>query len=402
MANDKELARKVVQILNEGSVSRIHFRLGGLRISGDDFGRVAWAIEKGAISVELNPYLPKEVPGSYDSRTNTIELKYRDLSDVALRGVAVHECTHALIDLVVAKATRRLASEAAAFLAESIYLYQELGDIAFTYFAVDHNTDPKGGKISAACLAAIKGDKLVQYDNAVSSKLYQPILGAIKSHSVYNPITWNEKVQADGIGFMETRERGGCSFSQYGLLPPRFRPPLPQSGSLAWMGQGLGAVAPRIRPFNWNSNAIPPRSLQTMFRPDRPGQPGWGMEVTRSPRPGSLAWMGQGLGAVAPRIRPFNWNSNAIPPRSLQTMFRPDRPGQPGWGMEVTRSPRPGSLAWMGQGLGSEMPRARPWSPATGSLAWMGQGLRSEMPRARPWSPATGSLAWMAQGLTGA
>jgi hypothetical protein len=38
------------------------------------------------------------------------------------------------------------------------------------------------------------------------------------------------------------------------------------------------------------------------------------------------------------RSRPFDWRSNRIPPPELQGTFRPDRPGQPGWGLEVTRS----------------------------------------------------------------
>jgi hypothetical protein len=56
-----------------------------------------------------------------------------------------------------------------------------------------------------------------------------------------------------------------------------------------------------------------------------------------------------------PRSQSFDWSKNIIPPKNLQTTFRPDRPGQPGCGLEVTRSrpltPPPGSLKWMAQGL---------------------------------------------------
>jgi hypothetical protein len=115
-------------------------------------------------------------------------------------------------------------------------------------------------------------------------------------------------------------------------IPPKslqstFRPDRP--GQPGW-----GMEIKRSRPFNWNNNTIPPKSLQSTFRPDRPGQPGWGMEIKRS--------------------RPFNWNNNTIPPKSLQNTFRPDRPGQPGWGMEINRSRpigQPGSLSWMAKGL---------------------------------------------------
>jgi len=92
-------------------------------------------------------------------------------------------------------------------------------------------------------------------------------------------------------------------------VPPAFK----HVSSMPTSGIGAGS-----QPFNWNSNAIPPKPLQNTFRPDRPGQPGWGQGVQRS--------------------RSFNWKSNAIPPKHLQSTFRPDRPGQLGWGLEVSRS----------------------------------------------------------------
>lgn len=56
-------------------------------------------------------------------------------------------------------------------------------------------------------------------------------------------------------------------------VPPAFKhvPSMPTSG--------VGAGS---QPFNWNSNAIPPKNLQNAFKPSQPGQPGWGMEVSRS------------------------------------------------------------------------------------------------------------------------
>ena len=145
----------------------------------------------------------------------------------------------------------------------------------------------------------------------------------------------------------EPRQRPGQA--GWGLEVARSRPRVPTPGSLQLMGQRL-----QTRPFDWSSSRIPPRELQGSYRPDRPGQAGWGIEVTRSrppvPTPGSLQWMGQRL-----RPRPFDWSSPRIPPRELQGTYRPDRPGQAGWGMEVARSrppvSTPGSLEWMGQGL---------------------------------------------------
>ena len=140
------------------------------------------------------------------------------------------------------------------------------------------------------------------------------------------------------------------------------------------IGHSRGPTSQRSRPasFDWRGSSIPPPALQQTFRPDRPGQPGWGLEVTRS--------------------RPFDWRGSSIPPPALQQTFRPDRPGQPGWGLEVTRSrpfdwrgssipppalqqtfrpDRPGQPGW-----GLEVPRSRPPTPQPGSLEWMAGGLR--------------------------
>lgn len=94
-------------------------------------------------------------------------------------------------------------------------------------------------------------------------------------------------------------------------LATQVQPPAPAAAPAA-------PATPRLqaRTFSWRSNAIPPPQLQRTYRPDRPGQPGWGTVVQRS----------------------FDWRSNDIPPPHLQGSLRPDRPGQPGWGMPVGHS----------------------------------------------------------------
>lgn len=118
--------------------------------------------------------------------------------------------------------------------------------------------------------------------------------------------------------------------------------------------QAGGQAVTRSRPFDWRSNAIPPKVLQRVVQPDQPGQPGWGMELNRSPsfdwhdnaippaqmqlvfhreQPGQPGW-----GQEVIRSPSFDWNDNAIPPPELQRNFRADQPGQTGWGQEVTLS----------------------------------------------------------------
>ena len=69
---------------------------------------------------------------------------------------------------------------------------------------------------------------------------------------------------------------------------PNVPPPYKHVTSKPASGVGTGS-----RPFNWKSNAIPPKHLQSTFMPDRPGQPGWGLEVRRSRPTNSLRNMWQ-------------------------------------------------------------------------------------------------------------
>jgi len=73
------------------------------------------------------------------------------------------------------------------------------------------------------------------------------------------------------------------------------------------------------------------------LRPHKPSVPPPYKHVTSKPT------------SVRTGSRPFNWKSNAIPPKHLQSTFMPDRPGQPGWGLEVRRSRPTNSLRNMWQ-----------------------------------------------------
>jgi len=115
-------------------------------------------------------------------------------------------------------------------------------------------------------------------------------------------------------------------------VPPLFKHVSSKSTS------GVGAHS---RPFNWKSNAIPPKDLQSTFRPGRSGQPGWGMEISRS-RPANplrniwqqgnrfspLTQQSVQKRISAPPIRPFQSNplrqmsQGLINPNRARPMFR--------------------------------------------------------------------------------
>lgn len=99
------------------------------------------------------------------------------------------------------------------------------------------------------------------------------------------------------------------------LHKPSVPPPFKHVPSKPTSGIGAGS-----RPFNWKSNAIPPKPLQNTFRPDRTGQPGWGLEVNRSRPANPLKNMWQQGNRFSPLMQqPMQKRVSAPPMRPFQS-----------------------------------------------------------------------------------
>jgi hypothetical protein len=199
MASDSELAAKVIKVIEENSVRKINFHLGGLNISSDGLQRVAYEIQKGNIKVIHDPNIKNDA--EYDSKKDIISIKKKDFTDVEFKSLIIHEAVHAHIDIVKATKTRRLAAEAAAYLAQAIYLWHEVGDIRFRHNVQARLATPADrplGQIYNACLTLIDLYKLASRSVWLEPILYQNLLNAIKGHGKYSHIRWDELSGADG------------------------------------------------------------------------------------------------------------------------------------------------------------------------------------------------------------
>ncbi len=221
-----ELARKVINVLYEDSVSKINFHLGTLDITGKNLGRVADAIRAGDIKVIEDPALSGNA--MYDSKANTMSLKKPDFTNVEFKGLLVHEAVHALIDINKAKETRKLAGEAAAYLAAAIYMFHELGDIKFVH-VVNNPVDQDLGKIYAECLALMTRYKLAQRDVWLPPNLYNGLLITVQKHPQYRGISFTQKVVADGVGVNVDKDKQAGAGAGAG----RFRTPQPLGTAVA-------------------------------------------------------------------------------------------------------------------------------------------------------------------------
>lgn len=202
MADDKELLKKIVAVLDGESTRKIDFTFGsssnGLHVSGSELSRVACLISAGVIKVTKNTSIAGDL--EYDSNANTI--KYKEdprFDDPEFRGGLVHEAVHALVDVVKAAQTRRLAAEAAAYLAQALYLLHEVGDVRLKASAENSEESGLAG-IYRACIKLIEKYRMATRVVVLPPQLYQPVLDALKSPSSdYRQIPWNQKSPADGV-----------------------------------------------------------------------------------------------------------------------------------------------------------------------------------------------------------
>ena len=228
--NQSGIAQKVLRVLNENATRNIRFHFGTpphyLTISSRELDRVAQAIEMGGITVVHDPRAQEYA--HYDSDTNTITLKSDKMGEryehtrnsKYERSFVIHECIHAAIDQNKAQATRVLASEAAAYLAQSLYLHQEWGDLFFQSW-IDKGAESSVhalAEVYRRCLTMIERYKLLRKEVYLTDPCYKPLLRAIKSHPSYSQIPWarTESGEADGVRIVSPSgsKRYGCSIRQ--------------------------------------------------------------------------------------------------------------------------------------------------------------------------------------------
>jgi len=115
------LADKVAAIFEGPQAARIHFRLGRLEVSPQRLRGVGAAIRKGRIKIEVAK-TGKLLSAAYHPHGDTLTLGDDKLASVSSRAAVLHEGIHALVDMYKCKEVTVLNDEAAAYLAEAIFL----------------------------------------------------------------------------------------------------------------------------------------------------------------------------------------------------------------------------------------------------------------------------------------
>jgi hypothetical protein len=115
------LATTIAAIFEGPRAARIHFRLGRLEVSPQRLRGVGQAIKKGDIKVKVAE-TGKLLSAAYSPHSDTLTVPNDKLASVAAQAGVLHEGIHALVDMYKCKDVTVLNDEAAAYLAEAIYL----------------------------------------------------------------------------------------------------------------------------------------------------------------------------------------------------------------------------------------------------------------------------------------
>lgn len=149
-------AEKIARILREPATRRINFRYAGIAIWGDGFAGMAERIERGLISVGLNPnarearLMSAAGVAAYREQENALYIPNANFlrsSELYERAQVVHEMTHALTDFE-ARVVRLCESEAVAFIAQMMYWHTNGIDDSMKFLDYTDKLGTQGNEVS--------------------------------------------------------------------------------------------------------------------------------------------------------------------------------------------------------------------------------------------------------------
>lgn len=202
MAGQTALRNHLAGILYEPAIYKINFWLGYLPVRGTELKKVATKLLKGDISIKINPQLWEDA--MYDPPNDTLVVKKDGVGNyqsLQMKGLIVHECVHALVDLNKAKDTTKLTNEAAAFLAQTIYRVAGPGGAQLQLRIGGMN------KIFQESYRMVIRYNMTNRSVRLPWNLYEPLRRVIYQHPKYSHYGWKELSTADGI---ISKSRGGC------------------------------------------------------------------------------------------------------------------------------------------------------------------------------------------------
>jgi len=176
---------EVVALLHSPAVQKIRFFAEGVHISGHVYMALATKVAAGRLHIAIDPtLLTQSYDGTYDAPSNTLTLPRNHIATPYNKQVALHELTHAAIDIMNLRASRgfhETENEGVSYIAEHLYVrYTHGNHVSRT----DHRFVRVADAIAKTIIAArphtysVTHDEMRKLRNAVGqNREYRPIRG---------------------------------------------------------------------------------------------------------------------------------------------------------------------------------------------------------------------------------
>ncbi len=149
-------AEKIAAILREPATRRINFRYAGVSVWGRGYVGMAERIERGLITIGLNPnarearLMAAAGVAAYREQENALYIpsaSFLQSSELYERAQVVHEMTHALTDYAARQVLLR-ESEAVAFIAQMMYWHTNGIDTSTKFLDYTERLGTQGDEVS--------------------------------------------------------------------------------------------------------------------------------------------------------------------------------------------------------------------------------------------------------------
>jgi hypothetical protein len=183
--------QKVYEILTTHPVQKINFSIEGFQISASRLAKVAEAVRDCRIKLEEQPS-GKLLGAAYSPHSDKMSVGSDIGTSVVARAGVVHECVHALVDMFEYKDMRVMTDEAAAYLAENVYLMALKKSVG--------TPDAQTAAIYNAARGLVAKKKLLAKAGVrIGRAELEPLIKAINSHDAYRSIGLDTKTSGHGL-----------------------------------------------------------------------------------------------------------------------------------------------------------------------------------------------------------
>ena len=123
MTGEEYLRNTLKKNLMDPAIGKIDFSCCGIHVSASELQSVYWALNAYQLSIEIHRSQPRDY-AFYYYQTDTFKFQRSDFgsTDRKEKALTVHECIHAMLDLLRLRFFRTSAGETVAYLTQALFI----------------------------------------------------------------------------------------------------------------------------------------------------------------------------------------------------------------------------------------------------------------------------------------